>query len=193
MLFQADENKKYLERGFATPSGKVELYSSVLDELGFDPLPYHREGPATSAEYPYRVFTGVRDDAFFQTGQRNISVLRRKAPLPELFLHPKDADQEGIEDGDWARLETESGEVVARVSVQASMKEGHVRVPHGWWYPELRGKEPLSGAFISSDAVLCSDAPEFLDFEQGVPHFKGFPGRVTRTEPPDSLPMMAGS
>ncbi|MDE0885413.1 MAG: molybdopterin-dependent oxidoreductase [Myxococcota bacterium] len=193
MLFQEDEHKKYLKRGFATPSGKVELYSSVLDELGFDPLPYHREGPATSAEYPYRVFTGVRDDSFFQTGQRNIEVLRRKTPLPELFLHPKDADREGIEDGDWAKLETEFGAVAARVSVQASMKEGHVRVPHGWWYPELRGQELLSGAFISSDAVLCSDAPEFLDYEQGVPHFKGFPGRVTRTEPPESLPRMAGN
>jgi hypothetical protein len=67
------------------------------------------------------------------------------------------------------------------------MKQGHVRVPHGWWYPELRGKEALSGAFLSSDAVLCSDEPEFLDYEQGVPHFKGFPGRVIRTEAPDSL------
>ena len=192
MLFQAAEHRKYLKRGFATPSGKVELYSSILDELGFDPLPYHREGPATSAEYPYRVFTGVREDSFFQTGQRNIPALRRKIPLPELFLHPEDAAREEIEDGDWACLESEFGQVVARVSVQGSMKQGHVRVPHGWWYPELRGKELLSGAFISSDAVLCSDAPEFLDHEQGVPHFKGFPGRVTRTEPPASLPLMMG-
>ena len=31
--------KKYLETGVATPSGKVELSSSVLDDLGFDSLP----------------------------------------------------------------------------------------------------------------------------------------------------------
>ncbi len=48
--------KKYLETGFATPSGKVELFSSVLDDLGFDPLPYHREAPAPDAEYPMSMF-----------------------------------------------------------------------------------------------------------------------------------------
>ena len=181
------EHKKYQTRGFATPSGKVELYSSILDELGFDPLPYYREGPATSAEYPYLVFTGVREDSFFQTGQRNIEVLRKRSPLPRLFLHPDDAAQEGIEDGAWAQLETPYGKVTAQISVQESMKPGHVRVPHGWWYPELRGQDDLAGAFLSSDAVLCSDEPEFLDLEQGVPHFKGFPGRVRQAEAPPSL------
>ncbi|MBT7333814.1 MAG: molybdopterin-dependent oxidoreductase [Gammaproteobacteria bacterium] len=180
--------KKYEQTGFATPSGKVELKSSVLDTLGFDPLPYYREGPAVSAEYPYYVFTGVREDAFFQTGQRQIESLRKRSPTPHLFMHPTDAARQSIMDGDWASLETATGQVKAKVSVQATMKEGHIRVPHGWWYPELRGKAELSGAFISSDAVLCPDEPEFLDHEQGIPHFKGFPGRVVKLdEPPQGL------
>ena len=37
--------KKYEKVGFATPSGKVELKSSVLESLGFDPLPYYRPDP----------------------------------------------------------------------------------------------------------------------------------------------------
>ena len=184
------EFRKYRKKGFATPSGKVELSSSVLDDLGFDPLPYHREGPTPTAEFPYRVFTGVREDAFFQTGQRGVEVLRRKSPLPKLFLHPTDAQAEGLSDGDWVRLETENGHVTALLSVQPSMKEGHIRVPHGWWYPELRGHEPLAGAFLSSDAVLCSDSNELLDYEQGIPHFKGFPGRIMASEAPEHLPRM---
>lgn len=176
--------RKYRKKGFATPSGKVELYSSILDDLGFDPLPYHREGPATSDDYPYRVFTGVREDPFFQTGQRNIKSLRDRCPVPRVFIHPDDAKRESLGDGDWIDLETEHGKVTAQLSVQASMKAGHLRVPHGWWYPEMRGKESLSGAFISSDAVLCSDDEEFLDYEQGIPHFKGFPGRVVRAQKP---------
>ena len=67
------------------------------------------------------------------------------------------------------------------------MKEGHLRVPHGWWYPELRGKVELGGAFLSSDAVLCSDDDEFLDHEQGIPHFKGYPGRLEKVEKPELL------
>jgi len=182
--------EKYLESGFATPSGKVELYSSILDELGFDPLPYYREGPATSTEFPYSVFTGVREDAFFQTGQRNIAVLRERSPSPKLFLHPSDAAKEQLKDNDWVELETAQGKVQAKVLVQASMKAGHIRVPHGWWYPELRGEQPLAGAFMSSDAVLCNDDDEFLDREQGVPHFKGFPGRLKKIDAPSDMSAM---
>ncbi len=179
--------RKYRRTGFATPSGKVELRSSILDELGFDPLPYHREGPATSDAFPYRVFTGVREDPFFQTGQRNIGVLRRRSPSPKFFVHPDDASRDGLVDGHWARLETEQGHVVAKVSVRSEMRPGHVRVPHGWWYPETRGSIELAGAFLSSDAVLCSDADEFLDHEQGIPHFKGFPGRLVPCDAPAGM------
>ena len=178
---------KYRKRGFATPSGKVELASSILLELGFDPVPYYREATDKSEGYPYSVFTGVREDPFFQTGQRNIKALRDRCPLPQLFLHPLDAAKEKIADGDWTRLETRLGHVVMQVAVQDSMKEGHIRVPHGWWYPEMRGKADLGGSFISSDAVLCSDEDEYLDYEQGVPHFKGFAARIVKTEPPADL------
>lgn len=179
--------QKYRKTGFATPSGKVELASSILRDLGFDPVPYYREGPALEKDYPYAVFTGVREDSFFQTGQRNIEVLRARTPSPKLFIHPIDAAKEHLVDGDWASLQTPTGEVRAKISVQASMKTGHIRVPHGWWYPELRGQQPLAGAFISSDAVLCSDDDEFLDYEQGIPHFKGFPGKITKCEAPEKM------
>lgn len=184
------EFRKYRTTGFATPSGKVELASSMLAELGFDPLPYHRDGPATTEEYPYRVFTGVREDPFFQTGQRNVGVLRRRSPSPKLFMHPDDAARDGVKDGNWARLETPTGNVVAKVSLQPNMRTGHVRVPHGWWYPETRGSLDLAGAFVSSDAVLCSDADEFLDREQGNPHFKGFPGRVVPCDAPAGMALV---
>ncbi len=177
--------RKYVSRGFATPSGKVELCSSILEDLGFDPLPYYRAGPATSDTFPYRVFSGVREDPFFQTGQRNIKELRDRCPTPHVFMHPEDATREGLADGEWVEVQTAYGAVTMELSVQASMKLGHLRVPHGWWYPELRGTVPLAGAFLSSDAMLCSDADEFLDREQGIPHFKGYPGRVVRTARPD--------
>ena len=114
-------------------------------------------------------------------------MLRKRAPSPKVFIHPKDAAREGLADGGWVRLETSTGEVVAKLAIKESMLEGHLRVPHGWWYPELRGKEELSGAFLSSDAVLCPDDDEFLDEEQGIPHFKGYPGRVVAIDPPSGM------
>ena len=184
MEMPTPEFRKYRKTGFATPSGKVELASSVLGDLGFDPVPYYREAPRPSEEFPYAVFSGVREDPFFQTGQRNIPELRKRCPLPSIFIHPKDAEKEGLESGDWVKLETAYGNVTAELAVQPSMKAGHLRVPHGWWYPELRGKVELAGAFLSSDAVLCADDDEFLDHEQGIPHFKGYPGRLVKTEKP---------
>ena len=179
--------RKYRKSGFATPSGKVELASSILADLGFDPLPYHRPAPAPTAEYPYLVFSGVREDPFFQTGQRNIGVLRRRSPAPQFFVHPVDAARDGLEEGGWARLETEHGHVYARISIQDGMRPGHVRVPHGWWYPETRGSVDLAGAFVSSDAVLTTDTDELLDYEQGIPHFKGYPGRLVPCDPPEGM------
>ena len=186
MRAMVPEFRSYETKGFGTPSGKVELASSVLEELGFDPLPYYREAPQPTADYPYRVFTGVREDSFFQTGQRQVTVLRKRTPVPRFFVHPDDAERDGLVDGDWAVLETETGEVQAMVAVQESMKTGHLRVPHGWWYPEMRGDDgnALAGAFVSSDAVLCPDDPEHLDHEQGIPHFKGFPGRLRKVDGP---------
>ncbi|TDT18220.1 anaerobic selenocysteine-containing dehydrogenase [Ilumatobacter fluminis] len=179
--------RKYRKTGFATPSGKVELSSSILEALGFDPLPYYRAKPKPTEEYPYLVFSGVREDPFFQTGQRNIGVLRRRVPAPSFFVHPDDAARDGLVEGEWARLETPHGQVRATVSVQSGMRPGHLRVPHGWWYPETRGDVELAGAFVSSDAVLTIDSDELVDYEQGVPHFKGYPGRLVPCLPPDGM------
>ena len=179
--------RKYRKTGFATPSGKVELSSSVLEDLGFDPLPYFREGPAPCEQYPYRAFNGVREDPFFQTGQRNIKELRDRCPTPKIFMHPSDAARDGLAEGDWVELQTAVGSVSAELSIKANMKEGHLRVPHGWWYPETVGRAQLAGAFLSSDAVLCSDEDEFLDAEQGIPHFKGFPARIVKAARPELI------
>lgn len=179
--------RKYREKGFATPSGKVELCSSILEDLGFDPLPYHRAAPEPNSDYPYLVFSGVREDPFFQTGQRNVGVLRRRMPAPMFFVHPEDAKRDGLVDGEWARMETEYGQVYAKVKLQENMRTGHARVPHGWWYPETRGNVDLAGAFVSSDAALTTDTDDVLDHEQGIPVFKGYRGRIIPCDPPEGM------
>ena len=98
-----------------------------------------------------------------------------------------DLSSDGLVDGEWARLETEHGHVYAKISIQDSMRPGHLRVPHGWWYPETLGSVDLAGAFLSSDAVLSTDTDDLLDYEQGIPHFKGYPGRLLPCEAPEGM------
>ena len=171
--------RKYEETGFATPSGRVELESSVLEGLGFDSLPYWREEPAADPDYPLRLFTGLRDDPFFQTGHRHIEALRRRCPEPRMFITAADAAGAGLADGGWAEVETRQGGCRMRVAVREDMPEGLVRVPHGWWLPEVaEGDGSLSAAWTHADAQLCADDPDFLDREQGIPHLKGIPCTV---------------
>ena len=184
VYFNKPEYKKYLRTGFATPSGKVELSSSVLEGLGFDPLPYFRQDPPAPEGFDLKLFTGVREDGFFQTGHRHIPEMREKNPEPVCFLSPMTARAQGLSDGDWIRLETETGKMTAQVGVRDSMPNGLVRVPHGWWKPEAaRGLEAgLSAAFEHSDAQLTGDTADYFDQEQGIPHFKGVPCRLEKAE-----------
>ena len=101
-----DVHQKYLKTGFATPSGKVELYSSVLEDLGFDPLPYYREGALPTKELPLSLFIGLPDDEYFRTGMRFVPELRHRVKDPTFFMSPGDAENLGIADGEWTSLTT---------------------------------------------------------------------------------------
>ncbi len=180
--FRQPEYQKYKQTGFATPSGKVELKSSILEDLGFDPLPYFREDPPAPPGYDLKLFTGVREDGFFQTGHRHIPELRKRHPEPLCFVSPGTAAAEGLVADEWVHIETEVGRCSMKVAIKDSMPDGLVRIPHGWWKPEQeRGlKAGLSGALKLSDAQLTGDHADYMDIEQGIPHFKGVPCRIVR-------------
>jgi anaerobic selenocysteine-containing dehydrogenase len=177
--FTKPEFKKYEKQGFATPSGKVELKSSVLEDLGFDPLPYFREDPPQDENYPLMMFTGVREDGFFQTGHRHIPEMRARHPEPEIYLNEKTAQAAGLSDGQWVAVENTLGRIKAKLAIKDAMPDDLVRVPHGWWKPEMpKGHGQLSGAHDYADSQLCRDDDDYLDLEQGIPHLKGIPCRV---------------
>lgn len=185
------EFRKYETTGFATPSGLVELRSSVLEDLGFDPLPYWRDDPAHNPAWPLMMFMGVREDEYFQTGHRHIPALRARRPEPLMFITAADAGRSGVKEGDWAEVVTPQGRVKLRTAVRQDMPEGVIRVPHGWWLPERpEGDGTLSGAWELADAQICPDDPEHLDREQGVPHLKGIACRVQRVDEPSAEPKM---
>ncbi|MFC3612837.1 molybdopterin-dependent oxidoreductase [Lutimaribacter marinistellae] len=178
------EYRKYETTGFATPSGKVELSSTILDAFGFDPLPNWRPAPPADADWPLTLFTGVREDEFFQTGHRHIASLRKRKPEPLAFLSITDAERLGISSGDDLEVATRQGRVLLKADVRDDMPEGVVRVPHGWWLPERpEGDGTLSGAWTHADAQICPDDSDHLDMEQGIPHLKGIACRVTKTSP----------
>ncbi len=183
IYFAPPKFRQYEQKGFATPSGKVELKSSILEELGFDPLPYFREDPPVDPKYPLKLFTGVREDGFFQTGHRHIPEMRKRHPAPLVFVSPGTAEQFQVEEDEWVEVENELGKISIKVAIKDAMPDGLIRIPHGWWKPEMKqGTGHLSGALKYADAQLCRDDEDYLDREQGIPHLKGVPCRINRVK-----------
>lgn len=183
VYFAPPRFRKYETDGFATPSGKVELKSSILGDLGFDPLPYFREDPPEDPNYPLKLFTGVREDGFFQTGHRHIPEMRERHPEPIAFVSPGTAQRFNVEEDEWVEVENELGSISIMISIRENMPDGLIRVPHGWWKPEMeQGVDNLSGARKYADAQLCRDDEDYLDLEQGIPHLKGVPCRIRKVQ-----------
>ena len=179
-----------LQTGFATPTGKIELYSTVLEQLGADPLPSYQEpaqtpvsAPALAAEYPLTVFVGLRDKANYLTNLRQIKSLRAIDPWPEAYLAPGDVRRFGLENGQWIWLETTHGRMALRVKSDEVQPAGTVRVPHGWWIPEWKAglSTGLSGAMYFNDGMIFPDDDWNTDPVQGVPNLRG--GLLTKVYP----------
>ena len=64
-----------------------------------------------SAEYPLKLFVVLGEPQFFQSGQRHNRVLRKGNKFPRTFMHENDAARYGLQEGDWATVETIAGKV----------------------------------------------------------------------------------
>jgi anaerobic selenocysteine-containing dehydrogenase len=114
-----------------------------------DPLPYYTEPPqsATSTpelfkKYPLVMITGARSQLYFHAEHRMIPWLREKMPDPLVEIHPDTAKTFGIDEGEWVYLENDMGRVKRKATITRRVKPHHVHTMHGWWLPELDGKEP---------------------------------------------------
>jgi anaerobic selenocysteine-containing dehydrogenase len=131
--------RKYIETGFATPSGKVELYSATLAAHGYAPLPAFEE-PLTSPRsrtdladrYPL-VLSCAKSLFFCETQHRQVASLRKSARDPQVEMHPSTAAARGIAAGGWISLETPHGSIRARAKFNPSLDPQVVFGQHGWW------------------------------------------------------------
>lgn len=161
-----------------TPSGKVELSSSVMDALGCDPFPSYLEPHDPGAEdgtFPYVAFAGTREKANYNTALRQMPSLRQRCPEPLLFVNPADAQTEGVAEGHWVDVESAYGSVHLMAHLDDAQPAGTLRIPHGWWKPELAPglDADLSAAGLHNDGLLFPDAEWNLDGPQGVPGLRG--------------------
>lgn len=166
-------------KGFATPTGKVELYSTILEKLGYDPLPNYIEPPETpvsspqvAEKYPFILITGARFRPMHHSEHRQIRSLRRLYPFPTVEINPDTARQLGIGEGDWTVIETLRGKIKQKAKLTSRIPPRMVECQHGWWFPEEIGDDPnLFGVFDSNVNVLTPDTEDFCDPATGAVTF----------------------
>jgi anaerobic selenocysteine-containing dehydrogenase len=159
---------KYKERGFSTPTRKVELWSTILEKWGRDPLPKYVEVPESpystpevAKKYPYIFNAGLRSMTYFHSANRMIPWLREIRPDPTCEIHPETAKKHGIEDGQWVYIESPRGRIKQRAKLFDGIDPRVITAEHGWWYPEI--KDPGHGWDISNANILTDNAYETCD------------------------------
>lgn len=165
-VFQPPEYHQYLEAGFRTPSKKIELYSRSLERMGFEPLPGFAEPPESPVSrpdlvktFPYVLTTGARNRGFFHSEHRQIASLRKRRPHPIAEIHPDDANDNVIKDGDWIVVASPRGEITMQARITDTIARGCVNIDHGWWFPE---KEATGfGLWESNANLLTDDGPPY--------------------------------
>jgi anaerobic selenocysteine-containing dehydrogenase len=174
-------------KGFQTPTGKIEIYSTKFAKAGYAPLPGMKEAgdsgrvrSEVSNEYPL-ILTSFRLVQFCDQQHRNIPRLRRQAREPLLEINPETAAALNIQDEEWVRLETALGGVRLKARLNSSLYPKVVATQYGWWQACEELGLPGYDAFGSNGAnvnlLIANDA---MDPISGAPPHRSQPCRVRK-------------
>ncbi|MGH9286872.1 MAG: molybdopterin-containing oxidoreductase family protein [Acidimicrobiales bacterium] len=135
-----EDLRPYADGGFATPSGRAELYSEALAAQGHDPLPAFRApGEGVGGEhdltrrFPLVLMTPKTHTRFLNTSYSHLPKHGPAEGGPFAELDPADAASRGITEGDMVRVWNDRGSLTLKARVGARLRPGIVAVPFGWW------------------------------------------------------------
>jgi anaerobic selenocysteine-containing dehydrogenase len=179
--------RKYEGGGFKTPTGKIELYSTRFEQMGYAPLPTYAEPPESplsrpdvAADYPLVLTTGARISYFFNSEHRQIDKLRKAHRDPVAEIHPDTAQRYGIANRDWMWIETRRGRIRQRARLTPGIDPRVIAAEHGWWFPEEPA--PEYGVWKSNANLLTDNQPPY-DPAMGTYQLRALLCRVSKAEP----------
>ncbi len=122
-----------------TPSKKIELYSTLLKEKGFDPLPYWQpKKELPSADYPFYMLIN-RPPMHKMTATQNNELRMQLYSENSAIIHSKTAQKLGIKDGDEVIVESRVGKIKLKAQLREGIRPDCVCIEHGFghWSKEL--------------------------------------------------------
>jgi anaerobic selenocysteine-containing dehydrogenase len=181
--FTAENDVPFADSYFATPSGKVELYSSVMAARGLDPLPHYEE----PAEYLAAraqgtdgliLITGAAHH-FVSSSMANQPSLRTKEGTPFLEINPADAAARGIQHGAQVRVENSRGWCELRAVITDDVPPGVVVSPKGQWAKFAPGGRNIN--WVTPDAL--ADLAGQSTYHSNVVWVRSVERRAMSTDP----------
>lgn len=116
-----------------TESGKIQVYSPKLKELGYSPLPWFDENwvlqPREKDEF-YLVTT--RPPTHRHAKTHNMKWLHEITPRGVVYMNTSRARELGIQDGDTVELSSEYGKGQTEVKLTEGLRPDTISFPHGF-------------------------------------------------------------
>ena len=160
-----------------TPSGKIEIYSEALRDLGVDPLPAHvdeTEGltsAAASGRYPLQVISAATH-YFIGASFQHVPRLQEMMARPTLEVSAADAKARGIGNGDYCRLYNDRGEVFGHALIVDGLLPGVIGAQK-----QLQGSRQRGGvnvnALVSQREADMGRGPVFFSTLAEIEKAKG--------------------
>ncbi len=168
--------RKYLEKGFATPSGKAEVASLWFESQGADPLPRFTPPAGEPLDREELAAKGLpllgssrRPPQFIHTRFKNLPELSKAYPEPLAYAHPQDAAARGVADGDEVKVISPFGSVRLRARLSPDVAQGQTFIDFGWG-------NPSDGMASIND---LTDDQRFDPYSGGTPN-RLFPCEITK-------------
>jgi anaerobic selenocysteine-containing dehydrogenase len=130
------------------------------------------------------VLTCAKSVRFAESQHRQIAVLRRAQPDPQVEIHPDAASARAIAAGDWVRILTPNGAVRARARLNPTLDPGVVCGQHGWWQDckdlEISGYDAYGADSANPSLLIGADLADPIS--GSLPH-RSYLCRVRPAEP----------
>jgi anaerobic selenocysteine-containing dehydrogenase len=119
--------------------------------------------PRETAETGYRLsLISPKSHAYVNSSAGDQPAQRRVQGEQAVTVHPHDAAERGIADGQYVRVHNDRGQFIARASVTDDIAPGVVMAPMGAWRKNAKGNSTVNAVnpFVFAD---LGNAPTFSD------------------------------
>ena len=137
-------DRLYPDHVFPTPDGRAR----------FAPTPHEAPADALDEDHPLLLTTGRILSQYNVGAQTRRTANTAWHPEDRLEIHPSDADNRGLKDGDWVTLRSRAGETTLRAQVTE-------RVAPGVVYTTFHHPETQANVITTDYSDWATNCPEY--------------------------------